>query len=397
MRHASETVLRGHPDKLCDQIADHIVALACQIDPDAYAQIEAAIWSDQVFLTGFTATRTPFDTPLAEGVRNACLESGHTPGSAIDPSLYQVHDHVCRQTRDPREWTRHVNDQTIVTGWAGYDAKTRYLPPEHFLAHTLRNALDHACSPGQPLQSHGPDGKIAVIIDETPSLHGRPDSWQILSVLTTMQQHRRASFAAFQQQVVKVITATLRRTAAADPRWRFDPLATRILVNPNGPFIEGGSNSDNGQTGRKLVMDYYGPRIPIGGGALSGKDPSHIDRAAACAARKACVDAVAAGAREASVRLTYAPGIPTPLDVTWSFPAGGRPPEHARFDFPSITTLTRNPHHRLTQSARGTHFFNPKLPWNRKSPQVEGLTVSKSERCDWNTLRTTTISLPVDR
>ncbi len=88
------------------------------------------------------------------------------------------------------------------------------------------------------------------------------------------------------------------------------------MLNPNGPLLNGGSDGDNGQTGRKLVMDYYGPRIPIGGGALYGKDPSHIDRVGARQAREMALREVRNGAGECMVRLTYAPGVPEPIDVT---------------------------------------------------------------------------------
>ena len=367
MIRTSEAVLRGHPDKFCDQIADRILYHAYECDPDAYGQIEVAAWSDQIFLTGATVTREPLETVFANVVRTVGQEIGYTPGNSIDANRYQIHDHICRQVRDPREWTRHVNDQAIIIGWAGCDAATRFLSPEHFLAHTLREALDEACAYGNALQGHGPDGKLIVHLDETPALAGRPASWQIQTILVTLQQKPGQSFIDFQGAVTTIIRETLRKVADADPRWRFDRRGTRLLVNPNGPFFDGGSNSDNGQTGRKLVADYYGPRIPLGGGALSGKDLSHIDRTGAYAARKACIEAVCNGAKEAQVRITYAPGINDPLDVTWSFADGGRPPANADFGFQSLLKVSRGQWRCLRTSGRGSHFFDPALPWNSAS------------------------------
>jgi len=364
MIRTSEAVLRGHPDKFCDQIADRILYHAYERDPEAYGQIEVAAWSDQVFLTGATVTRQPLETVFADVVRTVGQEIGYTPGNSIDANRYQVHDHICRQVRDPREWTRHINDQAIIIGWAGYDAATRHLSPEHFLAHTLREALDTACAHGHPLDGHGPDGKIIVRIDETPPQRGIPAVWEISAVLVTLQQKPGLPFIDFQRAVAAVVLETLRTTAEADPRWRFEPAKTRLLINPNGPFLDGGSNSDNGQTGRKLVMDYYGPRVPLGGGALSGKDLTHIDRAGAYAARRACIEAVENGAREATLRLTYAPGMATPLDVTWSFPHGGRPPADPDFRFQSLLRNTQNSWRTLRESGCGSHFFDPLLPWN---------------------------------
>ena len=364
MIRTSEAVLRGHPDKFCDQVADHILLEAYRRDPRAYAQVEVAVWSDHVFLTGSTVTREPLDCDFRDLVRDAGNQIGYTPGNSVDANRYLVHDHVCRLVRDPREWTDHVNDQAITIGWAGYDEAVAFLPPEHFLAHSLRVALDRACAFGGPLAGHGPDGKLVVRIDETPALGRRRAAWRVAQVLVTLQQRRGADPVAFQGAVAAVVLDTLRALADADPRWRYDRDALDLLVNPNGPFLDGGSNSDNGQTGRKLVMDYYGPRIPIGGGALSGKDLCHIDRAAAYAARASCVAAVLAGAPEALVRLTWGPGIGEPLDVSWSFPQGGRPPARCGFGFHEIVrrALPAMPH--LRELGRGGHFFDPELPWN---------------------------------
>jgi S-adenosylmethionine synthetase len=364
MIRTSEAVLRGHPDKFCDQIADRILYHAYEQDPAAYGQIEVAAWSDQVFLTGATVTRQPLETVFADVVRTVGQETGYTPGNSIDANRYQVHDHICRQVRDPREWTRHINDQAIIIGWAGYDAATRFLSPEHFLVHTLREALDAACSHGQALEGHGPDGKVIVHIEETPVQRGKPAVWRIATVLVTLQQKPSLPFMDFQRAASAVVLETLRTLADRDRRWRFDPAATRLLINPNGPFFDGGSNSDNGQTGRKLVMDYYGPRIPLGGGALSGKDLAHIDRAGAYAARRACIAAVENGAKEAMVRLTYAPGISAPLDVTWSFSEGGRPPANVDFRFESLLETGHGHWRSLRDSGRGSHFSDPALPWN---------------------------------
>jgi S-adenosylmethionine synthetase len=145
----------------------------------------------------------------------------------------------------------------------------------------LREVLDEACAFGGALEGHGPDGKLIVHLAETPPTRGGTAAWEVVTVLVTLQQKPGLPFIEFQGAVSAVVLETLRRVADADARWKFSRSQTRLLINPNGPFHDGGSNSDNGQTGRKLVADYYGPRIAIGGGALSGKDLAHIDRAGA--------------------------------------------------------------------------------------------------------------------
>jgi S-adenosylmethionine synthetase len=92
-----------------------------------------SVWCDQVFLTGGIATRTPLARGLADIVRATGRRIGYVTPNAIVAERYQVHDHVCQHREDPRTWTDHVNDQCIVIGWAGYDARVAWLPPEHYL------------------------------------------------------------------------------------------------------------------------------------------------------------------------------------------------------------------------------------------------------------------------
>ena len=135
------------------------------------------------------------------------------------------------------------------------------------------------------------------------------------------------------------------------------------MVNPNGPLVEAGSDGDNGQTGRKLVMDFYGPRVPIGGGALSGKDLSHIDRIGAYAAREAAVRAVQSGADECLVRLAYAPNHAEPLDVFYDMI--GRGERQKREFFSHREMAARYPASAIgTTLAQGRHFFDETLVWN---------------------------------
>ena len=164
IRHA-EAVLPGHPDKFCDQVADRIIQEAYTLDPQAYAQVEVATWSDRIWISGAVASRQLFDRDLMALIHEVGRDIGYLPGNHIDVTRYQLDDHLCRYARDPRDWTEHVNDQSIVIGWAGYDAKTRYLPPEQFLAHALREALTQSTRTGR-LAGEGPDGKLIVQLRE---------------------------------------------------------------------------------------------------------------------------------------------------------------------------------------------------------------------------------------
>ena len=136
----SEMVLAGHPDKFCDQVADAIVAACMQFEPEAYAQIEVAAWCDELWLNGGIATEKAIPFVLEEIAHAVVREIGYADSSGA-PRRYRVHSAVCIEQLDPQQWTRKVNDQSIVAGWAGYDARTSYLPPEHFLAHAFRAAI----------------------------------------------------------------------------------------------------------------------------------------------------------------------------------------------------------------------------------------------------------------
>jgi S-adenosylmethionine synthetase len=352
----SEMVLPGHPDKFCDQIADAVIAECVKIDEDAYGQVEVAIWSDQVWISGGICTRRPFEKPLRDIVVETGLAIGYGPGNHIDANRYQVTSTLCMDVGDPSRYTSHVNDQAITIGWAGYDAKTRYLPPEHFLAHWFADALFRSCREGV-LAGHGPDGKLMVRIRE------EGDRWTLEHLLITLQQKTDASFMDFCQAVTQVAGDTYAKLREFDSRWCVDWSTVEVMVNPNGPLINGGSDGDNGQTGRKLVMDFYGPRIPIGGGALSGKHMSHIDRNGAYAARAAALEAVVSGARECLVRLAWAPNVSIPIDVDYRMEGRGRqaPPEHIHHDllrsrFPARLISSR--------MGRGKHFYCEEHPWN---------------------------------
>ena len=317
MIRTSEAVLPGHPDKFCDLVADAIVAECYAVDTVAYCQVEMSVWCDQVFLTGGTATRKPLRRPLEEIVKEVGREIGYIAPNCIVADRYTVHDHVCKETRDPREWTEHVNDQCIAIGWAGYDEKVDWLPPEHFLVHHLKDAIWQSCRSGR-LKGQGPDGKVLVRVRENA------DDWLVEHILITLQQQLEVDVIQLTELVLGELEDAYVRLKKRDRRWRARWQDIQVLVNPNGPLINGGSDGDNGQTGRKLVMDYYGPRVPIGGGALSGKDLSHIDRAAAYAAREAALTAVVTGAATCKVLLSYAPNIDKPLDVIYDMEGCGR-------------------------------------------------------------------------
>lgn len=359
MIRVSEMVLPGHPDKFCDQIADAVVEQCYAVDANAYCQVEVACWGDEIWLTGGIATRPPLEQTLKEVVHEVGRRIGYVAGNAVDVERYTVRDSVCQLRRDPRQWTHHVNDQCIAVGWAGYDERVAWLPPEHYLAHAFREALTKSFASGQ-LMGQGPDGKLIVQLRESS------DAWVVEQVLVTVQHLDGTPLTDICGAVWSELAACYRQLQQGDRRWSAAWDEVEVLVNPNGPLINGGSDGDNGQTGRKLAMEYYGPRVPIGGGALCGKDLTHIDRAAAYALRQAAIHALENGAAECKLTGVWAPNRAEPLELIWEMDGYGPRLPAAWFAHGAMQS-------RWDQSvvgqdlARGRHFFDRTLPWNSAS------------------------------
>ena len=353
----SEVALPGHPDKLCDQIADAVVAECLQVDADAYAQVEVGIGDGHVWLSGALCTRRKLLRSLDEVAREVIRSVGYRDLA----QRIQSQSVVREQVGDPRSWSTSVNDQTVVIGWAGYDAKTCWLPPEHFLAHSLREAITNSFRNGL-LEGQSPDGKLLVCIREDD------DGWHFEHLLATVHERDAASLLKFRNAVTNVSREAYERLQQADRRWRARWKEVEVLVNPIRG-LNGDSEMGIGQTGRKLVMDHYGPRVPIGGSALSGKHLAHIDRIGAYAAREAAINAVTTGASECLVRVCWAPSTPAPIDVTYQMVGLGKRKGAEWFDHRAMTQRYRSQLDYL-RLAQGTHFFDD-AQWNRRNGSVD--------------------------
>lgn len=268
----AESVSPRHPDKICDQISDAILDAHLASDPSARVAVDVAGGHGTVFATGEVTSRAQVD---------------------VDAIIHRIAGDVeiiNRLAPQSQEIAQGVDiggagDQGIMIGYAT-DETPQLLPLEVLLARALNQAL---------YDQWPYDGKTQVTLDGD----------KIVSVVASFQYASRKKL----KNAVEVWVQQQTYAPVADK--------LKLFINPAGDWSVGGFDADAGLTGRKLAVDNYGPRIPIGGGAFSGKDPSKVDRSAAYIARKIAVDYLQArSAHEVFVRLAYAIGHDQPLEAT---------------------------------------------------------------------------------
>jgi len=362
----AEIVLPGHPDKLCDAIADRIVEEAAHREQRALCGVEVAVHRDQVFVTGRVAGQDAETIDIPAIARDVFAGSGYNSGWRPAPSELRVTTDLCVGPLNPgeAEFRAFADDQSIVTGYAVDLAGTNFLPPEHWLVHQFGHRLHQLRATRLDLDL-GPDGKALVVLAEAS------DRLAVATVSVSLQQGSGGSAVELTRAVRELVADTLASAAAAIPG--FDPaVPDEVLVNAAGDFVVGGPEGDNGLSGKKLVIDGYGPRAPIGGGALSGKDFYKADRAGALLARRLARAIVQTGAASAcSATLIFTPGADRAriLSLETSENRNLAPGRWERLLDLSLAGIgdryARTPC--LAEIARWGHFTNPHLPWERMS------------------------------
>jgi len=359
MLYAAEFVFPGHPDKLCDAIADALVEEAAHREKRALCGIEVAVHRASVFITGRIACAGAESIPVEEIARETYNSAGYGDWHPA-PSDIAVRTDLCMGSLNEGEagFRACSDDQSIVTGYAVDLPGTNFLPPEHWLAMRLSARLErlrHEC----PSLCLGPDGKVALVYDSAAG--------SLASFSTSLQQRVGCSEIELHREVRAAVSEELRECATAVPGFRPE-VPGDFHVNGAGNFEVGGPEGDNGLSGKKLVMDAYGPRVPSGGGALSGKDFFKADRAGAVLARRLAKSVVATGvASQCSATLAIFPGDEAFRIV--SLRDGGGDPIDARrwsvlIDLSLGTTgecyaATRG----LPALARYGHFTSAARPW----------------------------------
>jgi S-adenosylmethionine synthetase len=362
----SESVCAGHPDKVADAIADAVVDAYLALDPRSRVACEVLCKSSIVVLAGEISSVELLDhLPI---VREAVRKAGWTdPSEPFGADSLQLIQHVTGQSWeigrsvDPAAnavGEQGAGDQGIVYGYATDETEER-LPLPVVLSHRLARGLEEDRVSGA-VPWLRPDGKTQVSVRYEG---GSPKS--VAHVLVSTQHAAGVSPVDIRAYVIE------RLAPRVIGRW-LDPHTT-FTVNPSGSFVQGGPSADCGLTGRKLMVDTYGGLARHGGGALSGKDPSKVDRSGAYFCRFVARQLVAAGlARRVEVQAAYAIGLAQPLAVEVdTFGTGDEAQARAfverHFDFRPAAIIERlgllRPIYRRTTNYG--HFGRPDLPWEQ--------------------------------
>lgn len=286
----------GHPDKICDFIADSILDEALTQDKYSKMAVEVTIKNEIVFIYGEASTRAQIDY---ENIARQCLRK---IGYKED---YHIILKISEQSREIHEAVSKdhevcAGDQGIMFGYACNETEA-YMPAPIYYAHRLAFALSQAQKKHAFL---GPDGKTQVSVEYKDGKVARIDT------IVVSTQHK--AFAT-QDQIKEVVMQEVIRPTIPDDLLDQE---TKYFINPSGSFVVGGSFGDSGTTGRKIICDTYGGMGRVGGGCLSSKDPSKVDRTGAYYARYVAKNIVAHGlADRCEIQVSYAIGQAQPISL----------------------------------------------------------------------------------
>ncbi len=309
----SESVTEGHPDKVCDQVSDGVLDAIFREDPNARVACETAISPGLVLIMGEVTTSARID--VAQVAREVIRDIGYThPEYGLDanscavltalnqqsPDIAQGVDRHKQESVEDRFDAVGAGDQGLMFGFACRET-SELMPLTISLSHRLAQRLAQVRKDGT-LKYLRPDGKTQVTVE----YHGH-EPVRIDTVLVSTQHAPDVASETIFEDVVEHVIRPIVPAELLDDK-------TKILVNPTGRFVLGGPAADSGLTGRKIIVDTYGGVGRHGGGALSGKDPTKVDRSACYAGRYVAKNIVAAGlADRCEVQVAYAIGVARPV------------------------------------------------------------------------------------
>lgn len=371
--YTAESVTEGHPDKLCDIIADRVLDECLAHDALSRVACEVLATKGQVIVAGEITSLYEPDIPSI--VQSVFRKAGYDPTSfSIQCLLHRQSSDIAAGVGCSLERRRNLSkdqpalqlgagDQGVMVGYACSETP-QMMPLPVVLAHRLTSALSAARKTGM-IRGLRPDGKAQITVEYGED--GKP--LRLDAVVLSAQHSPEKPEDELSWELTDKVLAPALQALPPDKD-------TKILLNPSGRFVLGGPEADTGLTGRKLMVDSYGVFAPHGGGAFSGKDPTKVDRSGAYMARYIAKNLVAAGLCEkCQVTLAYAIGKAEPVMVevdtfgTGTVCADDCLAEAVRFVFgltpaeiiSQLDLLTP----RYTQTAAYGHFGKPEFPWER--------------------------------
>ncbi len=314
---SSESVTKGHPDKICDRISDSILDAIMAQDPNGRVACETCCTTGMVLIMGEISTTANID--ISSIARKAICDIGYdSADKGFDGNTCAIITSLDKQSPDiamgvdasfelkgGEEDKYNLNgagDQGMMFGYA-CDETPELMPMPISLAHKLALKLTEERENGD-LGYLRADGKTQVTVEYDDDRVVRIDT-----IVVSSQHSADVELEQIRKDIIeKVIKPTI------DPSLIDEN--TKIYVNPTGRFVTGGPQGDSGLTGRKIIVDTYGGYSRHGGGAFSGKDPTKVDRSAAYMCRYIAKNIVAAGlAKKCELQLAYAIGVAKPVSV----------------------------------------------------------------------------------
>ncbi|MBD5423253.1 MAG: methionine adenosyltransferase [Mycoplasma sp.] len=298
----SESVGKGHPDKICDQISDKILDEVLKSDPNARVAIEVMATNRLIVIGGELTTSTYVD--IVKLAWEVILDLGYTENDfSILSNVHSQSPDINQAVDKTTSKEIGAGDQGIMFGFATNETPN-YMPLPIVIAHELvKKCEELRINNDSDIKS---DMKSQVTID-----YRNPSDIKIDTVVMSIQHGANIDNKLFEKKIIEKVVKPV--VLKYFPNIKYD---YKIYINPSGKFLIGGPIGDTGLTGRKIIVDTYGGAARHGGGAFSGKDYTKVDRSAAYAARWIAKNLVAANiASQIEIQLSYAIGLSKPISI----------------------------------------------------------------------------------
>jgi S-adenosylmethionine synthetase len=299
----SEAVTEGHPDKMCDIIADTILDAILEQDSKAKVACEVTVTTNLVNVMGEITTTANIN--LEELVRKIIIDIGYNQDEyGFNGHTCQINNYVHQQSPDIAMGVDKggAGDQGIMFGYACSESD-ELMPLPILLAHKLAYQLTKVRKE-KTIPYLRPDGKTQVTVE-----YEGEEPKRIRAIVISNQHNPNVNNNKLRMDIIDHVIKSI------IPNYLLDD-ETKYYINPTGAFVIGGPHGDTGLTGRKIIIDTYGGYARHGGGAFSGKDATKVDRSAAYMARYIAKNIVGANlAKECEIEIAYAIGVSEPLSI----------------------------------------------------------------------------------